>query len=143
MRSTGVRGVQEYCVKCSLPLPIYDLQNTSGQPHQRNFDIIAKVGAIASNGIGTSKKDAKRDAATALLDKLKALGSEVAIDLEMTKKSDKPKSMPFAVKKEETGSNKDLKLEIKSEDSPFDVKKKETEFQNGLNQALKLKIKQE
>ena len=62
-----------------MPLPIYDLQNTSGQPHQRNFDIIAKVGAIASNGTGTSKKDAKRDAATALLDKLKALGSEVAI----------------------------------------------------------------
>ena len=71
-------SLQEYCVKCSLPLPIYDLHNTSGQPHQRNFEIIAKVGAIASNGTGTSKKDAKRDAATALLDKLKALGSEVA-----------------------------------------------------------------
>merc|ERR1719245_2420885 len=70
--------LQEYCVKCSLPMPIYDLQNTSGQPHQRNFQIVAKVGAITSNGTGTSKKDAKRDAATALLDKLKALGSEVA-----------------------------------------------------------------
>lgn len=77
--SNPIGSLQEYCVKCSLPLPIYDLQNTSGQPHQRNFDIIAKVGAIASNGTGTSKKDAKRDAATALLDKLKALGSEVAI----------------------------------------------------------------
>ena len=65
-------------MKCSLPLPIYDLQNTSGQPHQRNFEIIARVGAIASNGTGTSKKDAKRDAATELLAKLKALGSEVA-----------------------------------------------------------------
>jgi len=76
--SNPIGSLQEYCVKCSLPLPIYDLQNTSGQPHQRNFDIIAKVGAITSNGTGTSKKDAKRDAATALLDKLKALGSEVA-----------------------------------------------------------------
>jgi len=76
--SNPIGSIQEYCVKCSLPLPIYDLQNTSGQPHQRNFEIIAKVGAIASNGTGTSKKDAKRDAATALLDKLKALGSEVA-----------------------------------------------------------------
>ena len=76
--SNPIGSLQEYCVKCSLPLPIYDLQNTSGQPHQRNFEIIAKVGAIASNGTGTSKKDAKRDAATALLDKLKALGSEVA-----------------------------------------------------------------
>ena len=76
--SNPIGSLQEYCVKCSLPLPIYDLQNTSGQPHQRNFEIIAKVGAIASNGTGTSKKDAKRDAATELLAKLKALGSEVA-----------------------------------------------------------------
>ena len=51
---------------------------TSGQAHQRNFEIIAKVGPVASNGTGTSKKNAKRDAATGLLDKLKALGSEVA-----------------------------------------------------------------
>merc|ERR1712241_1462356 len=73
-----IGSLQEYCVKCSLPMPIYDLGNTSGQPHQRNFEIVAKVGAIASNGTGTSKKDAKRDAATELLAKLKALGSEVA-----------------------------------------------------------------
>ena len=64
-------------------------------------------------------------------------------DLEMTKKSDKPKSMPFAVKKEETGLKEVLKLEIKSEAMPFDVKKEETEDQNGLNVALKLEIKQE
>ena len=64
-------------------------------------------------------------------------------DLEITKKSDKPKSMPFAVKKEETGLNEVLKLEIKSEAMPFDVKKEETEDQNGLNVALKLEIKQE
>ena len=70
--------LQEYCVKCSLPMPIYDLQNTSGQPHQRNFEIIAKVGAITSTGVGSSKKDAKREAAVTLLAKLKALGSEVA-----------------------------------------------------------------
>ena len=76
--SNPIGSIQEYCVKFSLPLPIYDLQNTSGQPHQRNFDIIAKVGNIASGGQGTSKKDAKRAAATALLEKLKALGTDVA-----------------------------------------------------------------
>ena len=70
--------LQEYCVKCSLPMPIYDLQNTSGQPHQRNFEIIAKVGSITSTGVGSSKKDAKREAAVTLLAKLKGLGSEVA-----------------------------------------------------------------
>ena len=60
-----------------------------------------------------------------------------------TKERNKPKSMPFAVKKEETGLNEVLKLEIKSEAMPFDVKKEETEDQNGLNVALKLEIKQE
>ena len=38
--------LQEYCVKFSLPLPIYDLANTIGQPHQRNFEMCAKVGRI-------------------------------------------------------------------------------------------------
>lgn len=72
-----IGSLQEYCVKHSLPLPIYDLQNATGQPHQRTFDILAKVGTHVSNGSGTSKKDAKRDAATKLLEKLKALGPEV------------------------------------------------------------------
>lgn len=69
--------IQEYCVKFSLPLPIYDLQNTVGQPHQRNFEIIAKVGSVNAIGSGTSKKDAKRSAASALLAKLKSMGNDV------------------------------------------------------------------
>jgi len=60
-----------------------------------------------------------------------------------TKERNKPKSMPFAVKKEETGLNEVLKLEIKSEAMPFDVKKEKNELQNGLNEALKLEIKPE
>ena len=44
--------LQEYCVKFSLPLPIYDLQNTIGQPHQRNFEMMAKVGTVNSAGSG-------------------------------------------------------------------------------------------
>lgn len=71
--------LQEYCVKCSLPMPIYDLGNTSGQPHQRNFEIVAKVGQIMTTGVGSSKKDAKREAAVTLLEKLKALGGDVAV----------------------------------------------------------------
>ena len=75
--SNPIGCLQEYCVKFSLPLPIYDLQNTSGQPHQRNFDIMAKVGSVVSSGTGTSKKDAKRAAASAMLAKLKLMGHEV------------------------------------------------------------------
>ena len=58
-------------------MPIYDLQNTVGQPHQRNFEIIAKVGSVNAIGSGTSKKDAKRSAASALLAKLKSMGNDV------------------------------------------------------------------
>ena len=39
--------------------------------------LFRSVGTIVSKGSGTSKKDAKKAAATALLDKLKALGNEV------------------------------------------------------------------
>ena len=74
-----IGSLQEYCVKCSLPMPIYDLGNTSGQPHQRNFEIVAKVGQIMTTGVGSSKKDAKREAAVTLLEKLKALGGSVAV----------------------------------------------------------------
>lgn len=71
--------LQEYCVKFSLPLPIYDLANTIGQPHQRNFEMCAKVGTVSSTGSGTSKKDAKRNAASALLTKLKSMGNELNV----------------------------------------------------------------
>ena len=50
--SNPIGSLQEYCVKCSLPLPIYDLQNTIGQPHQRNFEMMAKVGTVNSAGSG-------------------------------------------------------------------------------------------
>ena len=61
----------------------------------------------------------------------------------MTTESDRPKSMPFAVKKEETGLNEVLKFGIKSEAMSFDVKNEKNELQNGLNEALKLEIKPE
>ena len=60
-----------------------------------------------------------------------------------TKESNKPKSVPFAVKKEETGLNEVLKFGIKSEAMSFDVKKEKNELQNDLSEALKLEIKPE
>lgn len=51
-------------------MPVYDLGNVEGQPHQRSFTIKCRVGTVLVNGAGTSKKDAKRDAATKMLDEL-------------------------------------------------------------------------
>ena len=76
--ASAVGSLQEYCMKRNLPLPIYDLQNTSGPPHQPQFEILAKVGSIVTVGSGANKKYAKSAAATALLSKLKAFGSDVA-----------------------------------------------------------------
>jgi len=67
--------LQEYCVTKGLPMPVYDVTLVGGQPHQRSFTIAAKVGCLALTGEGTSKKDAKREAATKMYDRLKALGT--------------------------------------------------------------------
>jgi len=67
--------LQEYCVTNGLPMPVYDVINVGGQPHQRIFVIAAKVGCLSVNGEGTSKKESKREAATKMHDRLKALGT--------------------------------------------------------------------
>ena len=45
-----------------------------GQPHQRNFSILCCVGKLREAGGGGSKKDAKREAAQKMIDKLKSMG---------------------------------------------------------------------
>ena len=55
-------------------MPVYDVTSVGGQPHQRIFTISVKVGFLSLSGDGTSKKDAKREAATKMFDRLKGLG---------------------------------------------------------------------
>lgn len=66
--------LQEFCVTKGLPMPVYDVMNVGGQPHQRIFTIGVRVGSLALTGEGTSKKDSKREAATKMYEKLKELG---------------------------------------------------------------------
>ena len=70
-----IGSLQEYCVKHSLDLPIYDLQNTIENPPE--YHITAKVGNIVCHGYGTLKKEAKKDAAHGVLAKVKASGPKV------------------------------------------------------------------
>ena len=69
-----VGALQELCVKHGHPMPTYALGTVGGQPHQRNFSIICVVGKLRESGAGGSKKDAKREAAQKMIDKLKCLG---------------------------------------------------------------------
>ena len=79
--SNTIGQLQELCVHRGLPMPIYDLAAVDGQPHMREFAMTVKVGSLASKGEGTSKKDAKRDAALKMVAQIKALvgeGKEIA-----------------------------------------------------------------
>ena len=69
-----VGSLQELCVKHGYPMPTYDLGAVGGQPHMRNFTIMCCVGKMRESGTGGSKKDAKREAAQKMIDKLKCLG---------------------------------------------------------------------
>ena len=76
-----IGSLQEYCVKYSLPMPIFDLGHNSGHPNQR-FVIVAKVGQFMSAGYGLSKNDAKREAAGTLLEELKELGGNFNVTVQ-------------------------------------------------------------
>jgi len=69
-----VGGLQELCVKHGYPMPTYSHGVPGGQPHQRNFSITCFVGKVKETGTGGSKKDAKRESAQKMIDKLKSFG---------------------------------------------------------------------
>jgi len=73
-----VGALQELCVKHGYPMPTYDLGAVGGQPHLRNFTIMCCVGAMRESGTRGSKKDAKREAAQKMIDKLKSMGQNGA-----------------------------------------------------------------
>lgn len=69
-----VGALQELCVKHGYPMPTYEMGTVGGQPHQRNFSILCCVGKLKETGAGGSKKDAKREAAQKMIDRLKTMG---------------------------------------------------------------------
>jgi len=73
-----VGALQELCVKHGYPMPTYDLGTVGGQPHLRNFTIMCCVGTMRESGCRGSKKDAKREAAQKMIDKLKSMGQNGA-----------------------------------------------------------------
>ncbi len=67
--------LQELCVHRGHPMPMYDLEKMDGQPHQRSFSMKVRVGQLVAEGEGTSKKDAKRDAAAKMVQMLSPMKS--------------------------------------------------------------------
>ncbi|XP_059822752.1 interferon-inducible double-stranded RNA-dependent protein kinase activator A homolog [Hypanus sabinus] len=65
-----IGALQELVVQKGWRLPDYSIAEELGPPHKREFAIICKVEPFAETGCGTSKKSAKRAAATKMIAKL-------------------------------------------------------------------------
>jgi ribonuclease-3 len=64
--------VQEWLQARQLPLPEYELIETMGEEHERSFRVrcITRDPELQADGIGSSRRAAEQQAATALLDQL-------------------------------------------------------------------------
>lgn len=70
-------GLQEWAQGRGKPLPVYRLIQTKGPPHQPVFTVeVAVEGEAAEQADGLSKRVAEREAAAALLARLKGSGPE-------------------------------------------------------------------
>jgi ribonuclease-3 len=60
--------LQEWAQGQGLPLPSYDVADTSGPEHAREFVVDVSVGELRARGAGRSKREAQENAAAALLE---------------------------------------------------------------------------
>ncbi|XP_051873493.1 interferon-inducible double-stranded RNA-dependent protein kinase activator A homolog [Pristis pectinata] len=65
-----IGALQELVVQKGWRLPDYSIAEELGPPHKREFAIVCKVETFVETGCGTSKKSAKRAAATKMIAKL-------------------------------------------------------------------------
>lgn len=63
--------LQEWAQNRQLPLPVYEVEAESGPPHARTYQIVVRVGGeVKGRGVGRTKKEAERQAATEALEKV-------------------------------------------------------------------------
>ena len=60
--------LQEWAQGQGLPLPSYDVAETTGPEHAREFLVDVAVGDLHARGTGRSKREAQENAAAALLE---------------------------------------------------------------------------
>jgi hypothetical protein len=69
---SSINKLQEYLVKEKLPMPDYKQIGATGEPHAMTFFIECTVGSEAAIGDGKTKKQAKKNAASRVLQFLMA-----------------------------------------------------------------------
>lgn len=70
-----ISDLQETCIRCGLPPPLYNELESTGPPHSRTFRISVSVGNEIAEGSGFTKKQAKSDAASRMVSRLNVLPS--------------------------------------------------------------------
>ncbi|KAI5707215.1 hypothetical protein M8J76_001520 [Diaphorina citri] len=72
-----VGQLQEACMTRKWPPPVYETEETTGLPHERMFTVCAYVNVYKEEGMGKSKKIAKREAALNMLKFLETVPIEI------------------------------------------------------------------
>ncbi|XP_035740379.1 RISC-loading complex subunit tarbp2-like [Vespa mandarinia] len=65
-----IGSLQEFCIENKLIQPEYEISQTTGLAHEKNFTMSCKIGAITEEAIGTTKKQAKQLVAKKMLQRL-------------------------------------------------------------------------
>ncbi|CAM1154470.1 TARBP2 (predicted) [Pycnogonum litorale] len=72
-----VGQLQELCMQRRWPPPYYEMVDFEGLAHERFYSLACRVGKLTQIGRGKSKKFAKRQAASIMLEELKDVPAEV------------------------------------------------------------------
>jgi len=106
---SSINKLQEYLMKEKLPMPDYKQIGATGEPHDMTFFIECTVGSEAAIGDGKTKKQAKKNAATRVLQFLKASTASPA---------DNPCEEPSPVRprrKNSPSATQQMKIELKGQ----------------------------
>ena len=62
--------LQEWLQASQSSLPVYELIDVTGKPHQQTFQVTCDIPGITTRGVGTTRRNAEQEAALAMLREL-------------------------------------------------------------------------
>ena len=75
-----VGKLQEKCSQLKLPVPEYELEEELGQPHEKSFKVVVRLGKLKARSQAKTKKAAKRVAAELMLSQISDVSSNQGFD---------------------------------------------------------------
>ncbi|KYQ51235.1 hypothetical protein ALC60_09700 [Trachymyrmex zeteki] len=101
----AVGELQELCAENNLQEPEYILIRDIGPPHAKVFTIRCKMSNFEEDGIATTKKQAKHDAAKRMVDRIKSLMNNLKDFFKEKNKEDSPNSSITSIDMETMNKN--------------------------------------